>query len=97
MLISLPTPYLIAIQKWHCNSCSKNLLSQCCINIAPQLFSDFSIKADQTMTEQRRKYGWTSDPRQGGERDRRGEDSPQGEGEGDTMRRHLEQREPDQH
>jgi hypothetical protein len=38
-----------------CNLNSENLLFSCYIHIAPQLFlDDWSIKADQPMTEQRR-------------------------------------------
>jgi hypothetical protein len=49
MLISVPL-YLIAI--------FKNLLFQCCVNIAPQLFLDWSIKlADQPMTKQGERIG----------------------------------------
>jgi hypothetical protein len=32
----------------------KNLQSNCCVNIAPHLFSGLSIKADQPMAEQKR-------------------------------------------
>lgn len=49
MLTSLP-PYLVAIQTWHCNAYSKNLLFQFCINIALHLFSDLSIKSANSCT-----------------------------------------------
>lgn len=36
-----------------CNPYAENLLSQCCVNIAPQLFPGWSIKlVDQEMTKQ---------------------------------------------
>lgn len=53
MLISLP-PYLVAIKAQYCNVYSKYLLSEYCVNIAPHLFSDLSIKADRPMAEQKR-------------------------------------------
>lgn len=36
MLTSM-APYLVAVQKWHSNAYSKNLLFQCYASIAPQL------------------------------------------------------------
>lgn len=45
MLTSL-LPYLVAIQTWHCNAYSKTLLSQCCLNLAPHLFCDLSMKTE---------------------------------------------------
>jgi hypothetical protein len=93
MLISLP-PNLVTIWTCHCNAASKNFQSQCYVNIAPNLLSDLSIKADQPMAEQRREEGWISQPEKGegregeeGRRERKrerekGEKEGEGEGEG---------------
>jgi hypothetical protein len=58
MLISLP-PYYLAIQKWHCNAYSKDLLFQVFVNITPHSFSYLSIKVDKSITGQKREWGWT--------------------------------------
>ena len=57
------------------------------VNIALQLFPDLSIKLnDDPLAEQASKYGWTfSQPDDAGE-------SP-----GDTMRKHMKPKEPDQY
>lgn len=45
MLIPL-LPCLVAVETWCCNTYSKTLLAHCCVNTAPHLFSDLSVKAD---------------------------------------------------
>lgn len=49
------------------------------------------------MTEQRKEYDWTSLQSEEEEGERGNGDSPEGEGPGDTMRIHLEQRKPHQY
>jgi hypothetical protein len=50
---SSPLPGCNPIQTWHPSAYSKYLLLLCYINVAPNLFSDLSIKADQPVAEQR--------------------------------------------
>jgi hypothetical protein len=52
MLISLH-PYLVAIWTCCCNAYFKYLLLQICVNIAPHLLSDLSIKAGQPMVDKK--------------------------------------------
>jgi hypothetical protein len=42
---------------WPCNAYPKTLLPASCVNTAPHLFSDLSIKADQPMAEPKREQG----------------------------------------
>lgn len=53
VLISL-SPYLAAVQTWHCDVYSKCLQSEVCVNLVPYLFSDLSLKANQPVARQKR-------------------------------------------